>query len=293
MQILDLPPQSRAALPHLELPPGIPSGSQLQHIALVADEQMAGTLLMEFSQPTRCRALLLPASAADSPPPALGMLSLLWMPCSEIDPTAQVEAAWNWVEPGVAVDQRQGQLITLHGARIVWMPGRAALIAPEERLPQLRLAMVEFTLYETEVRRIEQALAALWPEMEQDGTYAFGFDERGAAQRQRLAQRFQELLTHRTRLVRLASSLHRPPVHPPTLASQLTERLKERSRLVERAEVLGDQMDVFERVYDMCAQRSSDYALSRKETTLEWIIIVLLSAELIVLLVDMLSTVGT
>jgi uncharacterized Rmd1/YagE family protein len=167
------------------------------------------------------------------------------------------------------------------------------LIAPEERLPQLRLAMVEFTLYETEVRRIEQALAALWPEMEQDGALAFQFDDRGAAQRQRLAQRFQELLTHRTRLVRLASSLHRPPVHPPTLASQLTERLKERSRLVERAEDLGDQMDVFERVYDMCAQRSSDSALSRKETTLEWIIIVLLSAELIVLLVDMLSTIGT
>ena len=80
--------------------------------------------------------------------------------------------------------------------------------------------------------------------------------------------------------------------HPATLASQIGERLRERARLTERMEAALGQLEVVEKVYEMCAQRTSDFMLSRSHTILEWIIIILLGAETLLLLADLMATLG-
>ena len=50
----------------------------------------------------------------------------------------------------------------------------------------------------------------------------------------------------------------------------------------------GEQLDMFERVYDACGQRANDFVLSRKGLTLEWIIIILLAVQTFVLIFELL-----
>ena len=156
----------------------------------------------------------------------------------------------------------------------------------------LRLALVEFAFYDAEIRAVEQALSQAWPELEADTPLAFHYDDRAAAKRDALAERFQRVVVMRSKLARIQPVVHRPPVHPPTLASQLGERLRERTRLLERLEFLGGQLEVFERVYEMCSQRASDYTLTQESKVLEWVIILLLATETIVLLIGLMANQG-
>ena len=55
---------------------------------------------------------------------------------------------------------------------------------------------------------------------------------------------------------------------------------------------MSDQLEIQERVYEQCGQRASDYMIARKENLLCWMVVVLLGAELVLLLVDLLASTG-
>jgi uncharacterized Rmd1/YagE family protein len=93
-------------------------------------------------------------------------------------------------------------------------------------------------------------------------------------------------------LVRLNPRLHFPPIYPPTLASQIGERIRERTRLVERAEFASQQLEVYERVYEQAGERRNEFLLQRSSNQLEWVIILLLVAQIILVLVEMLGGQG-
>jgi hypothetical protein len=63
--------------------------------------------------------------------------------------------------------------------------------------------------------------------------------------------------------------------------------------LADRLEFVQAKADVLDRVYDLCAQRVGDFAIARRHLRLEWVIIVLLAADLVVLLVEVLAGLGT
>ena len=88
----------------------------------------------------------------------------------------------------------------------------------------------------------------------------------------------------------LAPVLQRPTPQPPTLAGQLGERLRDRTRVVERLEHAVEQADLLERVYAGCADRMAEFVTSRRHLTLEWVIILLLVAEVVLITIDLLAT---
>ena len=112
--------------------------------------------------------------------------------------------------------------------------------------------------------------------MEADAPLAFTFEEKSLSRRPELQQRFQRVVEIRPRQTCLSPHVHCPHLHPPTLASQVNERFRERTRLFHRHEILGQQLEVFERTYEAIGRRSSDFIQSRIGHMLEWIIIVLL-----------------
>ena len=237
-----------------QLPPALPEGAETQTIAL-------GT----------------------------ASLALLMVPCANRDDAALLERARAWVD-GDSGTAQKSLLISLQGAQILWSPGRAAVLAPAERLPAVRPALIEFSQHEAALRDIEREVEAGWPDLEADSPLAFDFQEKELGRREELAQRFQRVIGLRARLARLVPQVHRPLIHPPTLASQVSERLRERTRLIDRLEFIDGQIEVFEHVYEMCSQRASDYMHSRKGHTLEMIIIAILVASFILQMVDLLST---
>ncbi|KYF58506.1 hypothetical protein BE08_37945 [Sorangium cellulosum] len=285
MQIQDTPRATQTWPEDIGLPPGLPEGAEIQHVEFVTGADAAQTTLMEFKEPHPCRAVLVAGPAA-APPAGLTMLLV---PTTDQEDPELVANVWSWVEPGVPQELRSGLLIMLQGARIIWSPGRAGLIASAERLDALRRAVIDFSFFDGEARRFEAELSEAWPHLEADTPLAFRFDAQAMPRRDELARRFQRVIGLRARLVQISPAVNSPPVHPPTLASQLKERLKERSRLAERIEFIDDQLDLLERVYEMCGHRSSEHVIAQNEARLEWIVIILLATETVALLVDLMA----
>lgn len=282
------PPAAAPATPLVAWATGV---ARLESIAFVARTDDPRPAVVAFPD-AGVRAVLVEArpvagALADMAIPSADLL-LLVVPAAAGDTGGFSADAMAWVEAG-----GPAQAIALHGAAVAWAPGRAALLVEPERLAAVRAAVVDACFQEKELRAIEAAVAAAWPDVEADAALAFEFLDRDADRRQALGERFRRAVSLRVRLARLAPHLDRPPTHPPSLACQVGERLRERGRMAERAGFLADRLEVQERVYDLCGQRAGDWALARRSTALEWAIVVLLAIETVLILVDLLASRGT
>lgn len=266
----------------------LPEGAVLQRIAFT-DKPLAGQeVLLSFLPPINQNAVIL-AKDAVSNESQKEVVTLLVIPTSpsatdvqsQRSPNESLGQVQHWVEASEVSKASIAQWMTFQGTQICWTPQRCAILGAPERLESLRLAVVEVYYYESELRRIERALGESWPAMETDIPLAFEFHENSLGKQKSLQQRFQQVAMLRARLARLGPFVYSPHLHPPTLASQIAERFRERTRMMHRHEFLGEQLEVFEHVYEMCGQRSSDFKLARTGHMLEWTIILLLVAQLL------------
>jgi hypothetical protein len=257
-----------------------PPGSQLQAVRFVPSATTKEPALLELAAPIAQRAVV----AGEGQATTL-LLSIPHAPSDVPDLDAQLLA---WILPD-GRDSPQRQLIVLQGAHLHWHLPRVALLATPERLEMIRPAVLEMIFLESELRSIESELARLWPDLEADAALAFAFEERSLSQREVLRQRFLQVVLLRSRLAKITPRLVIPQVYPPTLASQMQERLRERLHVSNRLEALETQLELFERIYDQSSQRSSDYVLSRRSYILEWVIVILLLMQIVLQAVEMLA----
>jgi hypothetical protein len=245
-----------------------PSGSQILAVRFVATAVTSeGPPLLEMPAPIAQRAVL----GTEGEPTAL-LLTIPLAPGTAPEVETQVLA---WLLPD-GRDGPQRQHVVLQGAHLHWNLPRVALLASADRIESVRPAVLEMVFLESELRGIETALAHAWPDVEADAAVAFGVEERTLAQRDTLRQRFLQVVLLRSRLAKITPRLVIPQVYPPTLASQMQERLRERLHVATRLEALEVQLEMFERIYDQCSQRVSDFSLSRKSYILEWVIVLIL-----------------
>jgi len=222
-------------------------------------------------------------------------LLLLTVPSMHAEPAAAADVdvlgrLRSWVDADPAATEVPSLTMTFQGAHVFWSRGRCAVLAPQERLAAVRKVLIETALYESELHSIEQALLEAWPRLDTHMSFAFEFDERAMPKKPELRRRLMETLQLRARLARLGPSVCFPAIHPPTLASQIGERLRDRLRMALRHESLESQADVTTDMYEMCGQRASDFTLARKGHMLEWVIIVLLAVQSVLLVFDLLAS---
>ncbi len=221
-----------------------------------------------------------------------GALQLIELPTDDELSDMLLGKLQGWTEQESDPVERRTGLLQLQGCRIFWGEGRAVLIASPRRMEAARAALLEATTCEVRLRAIEHWLEQGWEQLQAYLEPAFEFNERQLRRRTDLKRRYQEVLAQRAELVKLTPRLHFPPVYPPTLASQIGERVRDRRRLVERAEFASDQLEVYEEVYEQAGQRRNDYLLQRSSNQLEWIIILLLLTQVVLTLVDYLGSSG-
>jgi len=199
-------------------------------------------------------------------------------------PTSEGElppAVRQWVDADPSAGGRAALWTAFQGTHIYWSIGRCAILAPTERLEGLRKVILEAGRHERELQAIERSVTECWPALESDAPLAFEFNERSVARRTELQGRLTRAVVLRSRLARISPYLLSPLEHPPTLASQVAERMRERLCMASRFEAAGAQLDVIRDTYEMCGQRASDYFLARTGHQLEMVIIVLLAAQLL------------
>lgn len=268
--------------------PGLlPPGSTVMKFQIRTDVEPGQAVLHTLPASTRAKAIEV---ADESSCTSVNTIEVLMIPGSGLDDSPSSELARNWVASLLPESSRSAMPVVLQGVMIYWSPQRMSVIAPLERLNSLRGAMIEFCYFERELRTMEDDITARWPQLEMDTPLAFEFVEKAVSEKRDLMRRFQDVIRIRAQLARLAPHIECPSVYPPTLVSQVGERLREKARLSERLQFVREQVDVFEKVYEMCGQRVSDFMSSRTGHTLESVIIILLAAETILLIVDLLSS---
>jgi hypothetical protein len=182
---------------------------------------------------------------------------------------------------------QRAQLLSLPGAHLLWHPRCIALRVPPDRVVGVAQAILEAHFYEQELRAIESGVEDLWEATVADAPLGFEFSHDAIPRRQELSNRFQTVVQLRTRQSRLASHILVPHVFPPTLASQIGERFRERLRMEERLELLDGKLGTQENVYELCGQRTSEFMVARTGHHLEWAIIVLLAFQTVMWLIDL------
>ena len=274
----------------------LPPGSAIQHIAFVAERTAGQTPVMEFPPLLQRRAVLVQGDATPQSV-AAGTLTILTVPAQVGEATIESEGELftrlrHWVDAAAPAEAPQSLVMMFQGVQLCWAPGRSAILAQSDRLEAVRKAVIEAAFYDAELSQIERTLGETWPQLEADIPLAFEFEETSMSQQKQLRQRFGQVFLLRARLTRLGPYVHSPHLHPPTLASQMGERLRDRTRMAHRYEFLDEQIEVFEGVYEMCGQRASDYKLARTGHILEWIIIVFLFIQFLLSGFEILTKVG-
>jgi len=272
-------------------------GSQLSRIHFIARNQLGGTQpggtqpggtqLLEFPPPLQPWIAQIDSDSTE--PCALELLSI---PCREGLSAEHEQQLRAWVSKGQ--EQTPPPItMTLQRTTVIAADGRMVIAGQEDRLSSLTRTLTEAFFYETQLREIERLVGENWQQMEADLPSSFAASAETITDRERLSAHYLLVMTLSSRLARLAPWVHAPYLHPPTLASQLQERFRERLQMPHRHEMLDDQLEIFCDCYDAVAQRQSDYRLTQSSNQLEWIIIILLVIQVLFSVFDILSTLQT
>lgn len=208
---------------------------------------------------------------------------------SGLGPDGSIDSLRAWVHAGPGEATPPAIVVPLYGCLVIWAPGRAALLGTAEQLGQLEAAVVEFAGHEAALRAAERRAAALLDAVTDEATHGVSLDGQPAAHPDAPVERYRESVALGRALSLLAPAVHAPPVHPPTLANQLGERLRDRTRLAERHGLAVERAEFIERVAEARGQRALDVGIARRQTALEWAIVVLLVVQTVLLVVDLLS----
>jgi hypothetical protein len=265
-------------------------GASLRRIRFVEAITGDDAVLMAFKDPAPGYAVLseAPATATceDAAEPRDDFLDVVLLPASTLPqgtPLATNKSFAEWIAKGGG-PAAPPVFVKVRGVELMWRPGRVLLQCDSEQAESLLSAVVEFTHYECELRRIEQEIADTWAELEQDKALAYEVTPAGLERSHAVGARMNRVLQRRIRLARIEPHLYEPGASLTAAGRKLGEELREKARTEARLATADGQLEVFEGIYEMSGQRMGEYRAARQEHVLEWIIIVLLAAEMLLLL---------
>lgn len=267
----------------------LPAGSSVDSIAYVPVDSDLPHELVKFPKSVGQKAVVLNGNA-DSRPSDINMLNV---PTCGMEDEATLAAVRDWVDQSKNSAEETALIMSLQNVQVFWSPKRIAVVAENNRLEKVRPAIVEVNRYVAELAAIEVETDAMFEHYDNDLAMSFEYNELAADKRKELSQRFQQAYKLRARLARITPLILSPHTYPPTLASQVSERLRERVRAEDRVEYVSDKIEVLEDLYEMCNQRSNDYLHAKSGNTLEWVIIVLLIFQLLVSVFDYIAAAGS
>jgi hypothetical protein len=266
-------------------PPGESSVRRIRFVEQTSDGQ---EMLLEFRDPSPHKAVTI----STGPETAGEGIDILLVNSPPNDQLAWSDEPLNWVAEKIVPGTPPAVAITIHGAQVIWGVSRAAILAAPDRATALLLALVDFSYYESELRKLEREIAENWPQLERDTPLTSTITALDPERFEAIGQRMQQTIRRRMHLARITPHLSQPRGHLSPLANQLLDRLREKKHVEDRVEALGTQLEVFERIYELANQKISDFTSSRHDRTLEWVIIVLLASEVVLLLIDILWSFG-
>jgi hypothetical protein len=253
-----------------------------QHICFVQQASSTDVVLMRFADPAASFAILASAVVdGNNDPSTTAALSV-----TVVRPEDAKQGLAEWADPRAVAQGAAPVYVRYRGVELLWQPARAVLLCDPDQASVLLPAVAEFSYYEAELRRVEQEIAAAWSEVEQDNTLAFDVTAADLGRSDAVGARMERAFRRRIRFARIEPHLESPAAEMPASARKLGEELRERTDVAARAEIVDGQLEVFEHIYEMTSQRMGEYKAARQGHIMEWVIIVLLGAEALLMLLQ-------
>ncbi len=245
------------------------------------------SVLMTFTDPSLRFAVCSSISIQDEH--SLESMEVMILPLDSVGSNSPAPEGLNsWLDSGNMVSMQPRVMVKSRAAEVTWRPGRVVLRCERDQINPLLMALVEFHYFEKELRKLESEIEAGWSELDQDRRLAFQITVQDLVRSQSLGNRMEQTLKRRMRHARIEPRLVHPGYQRSVAAQKLGEELREKTRIEARCESVDSQIEVFEHVYEMASQRIGEFRDARYGHKLEWIIILLLTAELVWLMAEFL-----
>jgi hypothetical protein len=264
----------------------------LHRIQFVERAAAGETVVMQFADPVAREAVrasaVMEAPPSDREGPRRNELEIVALPREPKNDPRWRDELQHWIASAATPYAMPPIVVKVRDAQVTWCSGRAVIEGATGQIEPLLAALVDFNYYEAELRGLERELADSWPALEEDAPLAYEVKPANLEGADAVGGRMERTLERRMRHVRIEPHLYGPAAHLPSVAQELGERLRKAARVEDRLEAVDGKLEVFEQVYELASQRINDFRTARKEMALEWIIIVVLIAESLLILGEIL-----
>lgn len=262
------------------------SSASAKRIRFAPNVGASGTVLRTFEHPRRCAAIAEPIEMEDLPEKqgaADRMIAVVVRPDAASD-TRRLAESW------MGRASRDGLapiVFALGGQKIYWRPGKAILQSPPENADDALGALVEFSFYESELRRMETSLGDTEAIAPADVARAHRIRFRDRKHWRRIGDTIEALYRTRLEYAQLESQLTTAPLSFSHEARQIIERLIEESEIYDRMEAFSNRLEACEDLYEGANDRIADHKWYVEGHWLEIGIVTLLVLEVILISADL------
>lgn len=248
----------------------------VRRIDFVSDPPPDANIIRRFRQPRRCAAM----ERMQDGPVDSGDLVITLVPSG----AGAEDAEW---EHGWAEDRPTSPLaITVGGQKIRWRPGRALVQGAAAGFEHSIEALIDFTFYEGELRRLEEALEGREDQAQADIARAYSIRYHDRKDWPRIVKTAENFCRMRADYARLAPNLLVVSRDRHGDARRILLKLVEEGDIASRLEVFSDRLEACEDLYEGAVDRIAEFRWYREGHWLEAGIILLLSLELAILAVE-------
>jgi hypothetical protein len=208
-------------------------------------------------------------------------LSVMHLPGGDASPVEAVERALAWVGP------RPGPRpidLLLHSERVLWTPGRAVVIGSTVNLDAYLRGLGCFGFLEASLTALEHQIAAAWPAAERDAELTHGIDAASLRRWPEVNQATRLVTRGRLRLAAIAGPLGHAPATLDSLGARLFTELAAQTEIAHRLDQAETRVEALVELYQAANDRLSAYSYFRREYRVEWLIVAVLLAELVMML---------
>lgn len=257
---------------------------RVSHIRFARDAQASETIHRRFTQPRSIVAVEQPAglgSLSETPwPEAVDDLYVIF-PSMPVPPEVR-STIDRWLAAPEHPDAPPPLVVQMDAGTIRWRPGRAVVEGSADVCSNLMAAVVDFSFFEGELRRLEQDLLPYEASAAEDIAFAYHIRQADRIQWARLGQTLQSVSGLRLAFARLAPSLRSASRSLPPDARKAVTRLLAGSGVPSRLEAFDSRLEACQDLYEGAVDRIADFRWYRHGELLEIAIVVLLILELTV-----------
>ena len=225
---------------------------------------------------------------AGRPTNAAILTILIFLPTgaqTSFDIQKQVEA-WMGSRPG---EHGAPYEVPYRSDRILWRRARAACFGIDEFYDDIRRALAYFSLCERELALLEDRITAGWSGVHEDIPLMHSVTRRELGRQPIVDLRTREAHDMRVAFFRLDTALERLDRVLSAPAQRIVLELAQQADTIDRLRLLDDAIEIAQEVYDTANDRLLEYRYFRSEVIMEIIIAILLLAEFVVVVLDILE----